>query len=83
MILFKYYRKELLKIGANTSELRTNRVPQGSILRPLLFIVYINDICQHNPRNTNTIIFSDNTSFINIFSNSITCFKPYLSKTVK
>jgi len=66
---FKNYltnRKQSVKIGNTVSEMEniTCGVPQGSILGPLLFILYIND-CSNYLNNSELFMFADDT---NLFS---------------
>lgn len=55
-------RKQIVTIGKNRSEEKTINVgvPQGSILAPILFIIFINDL----PSNINdtTIMYADDTN---------------------
>ncbi len=60
---YLFNRKHYVEINESNSEILslTTGVPQGSILDPLLFIIYINDI-PHASKMFNFIIFADDTN---------------------
>lgn len=70
---FKSYlsnRKQFVFISGVKSEIKEIKhgVPQGSVLGPLLFIIYINDI-YNSIRNSSTFLFADDTGILNSNTN--------------
>ena len=72
---YLYLRKQCVYINSITSSLMTIDcgVPQGSILEPLLFIIYINDIVKSSTILSFSL-FADDTSLVASHKN-LTCLK--------
>ena len=72
--LFKSYlseRSQFVSIGGMSSPIRTinTGVPQGSILGPLLFIIYINDLHMASDKFNYINLYADDTTLIgNIYN---------------
>ena len=43
-------------------------VPQGSVLGPVLFIIYVNDICSLAPADVRIKLFADDSKLYSIFN---------------
>ena len=62
-------RKQRVVLNAQNSSWADTKagIPQGSILRPLFFLLYINDLTEN--LNSNPKLFADDTSLFSIVNN--------------
>lgn len=74
IMLIKNYlqkRAQIVKVGGKLSEPRLVNVgiPTGSILGPLIFLIYINDLPSNLPSYTKASVFADDTTFFVVEKN--------------
>ena len=66
--LHAHYQRVVLNGQTSAWELVKSGVPQGSVLGPLMFLIYINDL-QDNIQSTCKIFADDTSLFSHVFNN--------------
>ena len=85
--LFKHYlsnRFQFVSIDNHDSSFKPIRcgVPQGSILGPLLFLIYVNDIC-NSSKLLQFILFADDTSVFMSSDNIVNLVNDFNNELIK
>jgi hypothetical protein len=66
-----YIRKSVVKIDKNFSKpfYPKTGVPQGSVIGPILFVIYTNDLAQRIPPNIKLKLFADGFKLYSVVNN--------------
>ena len=66
-------RKQCVRNGIVESDwkIKNNDVPQGTVIGPQVFILYVNDFCEEIGKNLKVLQFADDTAFLCQKMNSV------------